>query len=248
MTKKKFSIFSISCFIVTILLFALTLIVGHYKATSIPNSDFGNKGVLGYTLFGIMMIAPICGFILALIGKKGPLKMTGIIGNLVVFFTISLFIAGVAFYDIIDEKVVVKNEKVDVEQKNQVNDTTQQEDLATSEITSYPIYGGWMNDESYILIQSDSDDGDDRTKFILEKIPKKGKDKNLFHFQLPESTGLKRTGIISSKESNRTSFLILELNKKITELTVTLPNEKPVTYKMSDIEPQEFNPDYEWEF
>ncbi|MBT2668886.1 hypothetical protein J7J00_26150 [Bacillus sp. ISL-4] len=247
--KKKLSIFSISCFMVTILLFVLTLIIGHNKATSIPTSDFGNNGIFGYTIFGIMMIAPICGLILALIGEKGSLKMTGIIGNLVVFFSISLFIAGVAFYDTIDDKVVETNEKVDVEpeQKNQADDSTKQEDIATSETTRYPIYGGWMDDESYILIKSDGDGGEGRTKFILEKIPKKGKDKILFHFQLAESTGLKRTGIIVSKESNRTSFLTLELNKEITELTITLPNEKPVTYKMSEIEPQEFNPDYEWE-
>jgi len=97
-TKKKFSIFSISCFVVTILLFALTLILGHYKATSIPDSDFGNNGIFGYTIFGIIIIAPICGFILALIGEKGSLKMTGIIGNLVVLFTISLFTTLAVFY------------------------------------------------------------------------------------------------------------------------------------------------------
>ncbi|MBR8644222.1 hypothetical protein KEH51_05035 [[Brevibacterium] frigoritolerans] len=208
------------------------MIIGHYKAISIPTSDFRNNGIFSYTIFGIMTIAPICGFVLALIGEKGSLKITGIIGNLVVFFSISLFIAGVAFYDTIDEKVVISNDKVDIEQeqKTQLNDSIQQEDIATSETTRYPIYGGWMDDESYILIKSDGDGGEGRTKFILEKY-RKGKRKILLQFQLAESAGLKRTGIIATKESNRTSFLTLELNKEITGLTIKLPNENPLHIK-----------------
>ncbi|MFE5430524.1 hypothetical protein [Peribacillus simplex] len=104
-----------------------------------------------------------------------------------------------------------------------------------------------MNGGSYILIKSDGDDGEGRANFTLEKFTKAGKDKIIKHFQLSESTGSKLTGIIFSTESNKTSFLTLELNKEKTEITVTLPNEKPVTYKQAEIEPQEFNPDYEWE-
>ena len=74
-----------------------------------------------------------------------------------------------------------------------------------------------------------------------------GKDKTIKHFQLAESTGSKLTGIIFNKKSNKTSFLTLELNKDNKEMTVTLPNEKPDTYKEADIEPGEFNSDYEWE-
>ncbi|MDQ7862061.1 hypothetical protein RCO48_17045 [Peribacillus frigoritolerans] len=47
------------------------------------------------------------------------------------------------------------------------------------------------------------------------------------------------------KGRNRTSFLTLELNKDKTEITITMPNEKPVTYKEAKIEPDEFNPEYE---
>ncbi|MGE7759639.1 hypothetical protein [Peribacillus sp. NPDC097895] len=146
-----------------------------------------------------------------------------------------------------EQEQVIKNEKVDVEQKYDVKDSTQQEEVPSYEAPKYHIYGGWMNSGSYILIKSDGDDGEGRSKFTLEKFTKTGKDKIIKHFQLSESTGSKLTGIISSKESNRTSFLTLELNKEKTEITVTLPNEKPVTYKEAEIEPQEFNHDYEWE-
>ncbi|MBD8589756.1 hypothetical protein IFT92_18340 [Peribacillus simplex] len=98
MTKKKFSIFSISCFVVTILLFIMTMMLGHYAATTMSSSDYSSTGFFGYLIFGIMIIAPIIGFILAFKGEKGSLKLTGIIGNLFVFFTISLFIGGVAFF------------------------------------------------------------------------------------------------------------------------------------------------------
>ena len=145
-----------------------------------------------------------------------------------------------------EQEMVIKPERVDVREGNEVQKSKPQDNVPSYEAPKYHIYGGWMNDESYILIKSDGDGGEGRTKFTLEKIPKKGKGKILKHFQLPESTGSKLTGIISNKESNKTSFLTLELNKEKTEITVTFPNEKPVTYKEAEMEPQEFNPDYEW--
>ncbi|WP_347941475.1 hypothetical protein AAEY33_04995 [Peribacillus simplex] len=105
-------------------------------------------------------------------------------------------------------------EKVDVEQKNEVQDYKQQEDVPSYEAPKYHIYGGWMNGGSYILIKSDGDDGEGRAKFTLEKFTKAGKDKIIKHFQLSESTGSKLTGILFGTESNKTSFLRLELNKE----------------------------------
>ncbi|PAL12060.1 hypothetical protein [Peribacillus simplex] len=92
--KKKISIISISYFVATILLFILTLIIGQYIATNSYNSSVH----FGFTLALIMMIAPIIGFILAFIGEKGTLKITGIVGNLFAFFTISIFVTLVFFY------------------------------------------------------------------------------------------------------------------------------------------------------
>lgn len=146
-----------------------------------------------------------------------------------------------------DNEQDMKNEKVDVEQKIEVQDSTQKEDIPSYEAPKFQIYGGWMNDESYILIKSDGYDGKNRSKYIVEKFTKTGKDKTIKHFQLAKSTGSKLTGILFNKKSNKTSFLTLELNKDHTEITVTLPNEKPDTYKNADIEPEEFNSEYEWE-
>ncbi|MDF9759307.1 hypothetical protein OKW24_001080 [Peribacillus simplex] len=80
-------------------------------------------------------------------------------------------------------------------------------------------------------------------KYILQKIPKKGKEKVIKHLQLTESTGNKVTAIIYSEDSNKTSFLTLKMNK---EKTITMQNEKPVTYKKTDLIPSEFNPEYVW--
>ncbi|MCK1995572.1 hypothetical protein MPH61_23835 [Peribacillus muralis] len=146
-----------------------------------------------------------------------------------------------------EQEQVIKNERVDVEQKSELQDSTHQENVPSYEAPKYHIYGGWMNGGSYILIKSGDDDNEAKDKFILEKFTKTGKDKIIKHFQLSKTTGSKLTGIISSKETNRTSFLTLELNKEKTEITVTLPNEKSVTYKQAEIKPEEFNSDYEWE-
>lgn len=149
-----------------------------------------------------------------------------------------------------DNEQVVKNEKVDAPKQNEVQNST--ETTKQSIQASYQgdpknyISGGWMNDESYITIISDFDGGKDKTKFMLEKIPKKGKEKILKRFQVTDSsTGNKLIAMIFSKELNRTSFLTLELNKDKTEITITMPNEKPVTYKEAKIQPDEFNPEYE---
>ncbi|MGE7878523.1 hypothetical protein [Peribacillus muralis] len=146
-----------------------------------------------------------------------------------------------------EQEQVIKNEKVEVEQKNEVQDSLKLENVSSYDAPKYHIYGGWMNGGSYILIKSDSVDVEDRGKFSIEKFTKTGKGKMIKHFQLSKSSGSKLTGIITSKESNKTSFLSLELNVEKNEITITLPKEKPVTYKHAEIKPEEFNPDYVWE-
>lgn len=75
--------------------------------------------------------------------------------------------------------MVIKPERVDVQEKKEVQKTTPEDNVPSYEAPRYHIYGGWMNDESYILIKSDDAGGEDRSKFTLEKIPKKGKGKIL---------------------------------------------------------------------
>ncbi|MGE6377986.1 hypothetical protein [Peribacillus muralis] len=149
-----------------------------------------------------------------------------------------------------DNEQVTKNEQVDAPKQNEVQDSTETnkktiQGAYEADPKNY-ITGGWMNDESYITIINEYNGGKDKTKFILEKVPKKGYEKILKHFQVTESsTGNKLTAVIFGKESNRTSFLTLELNKDKTEITITMPNENPITYKETKIEPDEFNPEYE---
>ncbi|RRN71931.1 hypothetical protein EI200_09805 [Peribacillus simplex] len=136
-------------------------------------------------------------------------------------------------------------EEADVPQQNQVQDPTQQNKEPSFSAPKYHMTGGWTNDEFYIMINGSSDiKGAD--KYILQKIPKKGKEKVIKHLQLTESTGNKLTAIIYSEDSNKTSFLTLEMNKEKTEITITMQNEKPVTYKKTDLIPSEFNPEYVW--
>ncbi|MFJ7942032.1 hypothetical protein ACIQYG_26805 [Peribacillus sp. NPDC096622] len=142
-----------------------------------------------------------------------------------------------------DNELDFKNELVDTPQQNEVQDSTQQNIEPSYDAPRYHMTGGWTNGEYYIMINGSSDITGS-AKYILQKIPKKGKEKVVKHLQLTESTGNKLTAIIYSEDSNRTSFLTLEMNKEKTEITITMPNEKPVTYKKTDIMPFEFNPEY----
>ena len=49
-----------------------------------------------------------------------------------------------------DNEQDMKNEKVDVEQKREVQDSTQHEDIPSYEAPKFQIYGGWMNDQSIL--------------------------------------------------------------------------------------------------
>ncbi|MEF2096942.1 hypothetical protein V3595_20150 [Bacillus sp. CFBP9009] len=139
-----------------------------------------------------------------------------------------------------DNELDFKNELVDTPQQNEVQDSPPE---PSYDAPRYHMTGGWTNGEYYIMINGSSDIKGS-AKYILQKIPKKGKEKVVKHIQLTESTGNKLTAIIYSEDSNRTSFLTLEMNKEKTEITITMPNEKPVTYKKTDIMPFEFNPEY----
>ncbi|MFJ8071809.1 hypothetical protein ACIQZD_23225 [Peribacillus sp. NPDC096447] len=110
------------------------------------------------------------------------------------------------------------------------------------EAAKYHIYGGWITDKSYIMISLSDNKG-----YILENIGKKNEKKDRKYFKLAESTDNKITAIMPSKEgSNRNSFFTLELNKEENELTITMPNENPVTYIKATMDPEEFNPEFVW--
>ena len=87
-----------------------------------------------------------------------------------------------------------KNELVDVDtpQQNEVQDSTQQNTELSYDAPRYHMTGGWTNGEYYIMINGSSDI-EGSAKYILQKIPKKGKEKVVKHLQLTESTGNKLT-------------------------------------------------------
>ncbi|MGG0413822.1 hypothetical protein [Peribacillus simplex] len=160
-------------------------------------------------------------------------------------FTVGLLVLGSLAACDNQEEQVVNYEKEEVPKQNVVQDSTQQNKESSFNAPKYHMSGGWTNDEFYIMIHGSSDIKG-AGKYTLQKIPKKGKEKVVKHIQLTESTGNKLTAIIYSEDSNKTSFLTLVMNKERTEITITMPNEKPVTYKKADIMPFEFNPEYVW--
>ena len=127
------------------------------------------------------------------------------------------------------EKKVTKNSK----------DTTP---ILAHERAHNSIYGGWITDTSYIIISNGSEEK------MLENIGKKNEKKDIINFKLTDTPSKnKLTAIKASKEgTNRSSFFTLELNKDKDELTITMPNEKPVTYKKATMDPEEFNPEFVW--
>ncbi|MDM5360668.1 hypothetical protein [Peribacillus sp. ACCC06369] len=157
-------------------------------------------------------------------------------------FTVGLLALGsLAACD--NEQELVNYEKEEAPKQKVVKDSTQQNKESSFNSPKYHMSGGWTNDEFYIMIHGSSDIKG-AGKYVLQKIPKKGKEKVVKHLQLTESTGNKLTAIIYSEDSNKTSFLTLEMNKERNEITITMPNEKPATYKETDIMPFEFNPEY----
>ena len=136
---------------------------------------------------------------------------------------------------------VKHTEKVDNQEGTTKEEPTRTNSVPSYEVTKYHIYGGWMTDKTYIVISSNGDE------LKYENIKKKNEKKDIRYFKLAESTGNKMTAVLYSKEkTNRTSFITLELNKDRTELTITMPNEKPVTYTKAMMDPEEFNPEFEW--
>ncbi|MCK1992344.1 hypothetical protein GW626_18485 [Peribacillus muralis] len=140
------------------------------------------------------------------------------------------------------EKEQVKHtEKVDTQEGLTKEEPTETNRVPSYEAPKYHIYGGWVTDKTYIVISSNGDG------LTYENIKKKNEKKDIRYLKLAESTGHKLIAVSYSKEkTNRTSFITLDLNKERTELTITMPNEKPVTYTKAMMDPEEFNPEFEW--
>jgi hypothetical protein len=82
-----------------------------------------------------------------------------------------------------DNELDFKNELVDTPQQNEVQDSPQQNTEPSYDAPRYHMTGGWTNGEYYIMINGSSDIKGS-AKYILQKIPKKGKEKVVKHMQL----------------------------------------------------------------
>ncbi|MFJ7637783.1 hypothetical protein ACIQXR_14865 [Peribacillus sp. NPDC097224] len=137
------------------------------------------------------------------------------------------------------------------EGKFQVQETKEGKDLVeTSDVPSYKtpkyfgsqLYNYWISNDTYLIIMRD-----EISTYTLQRITKNEIDP-LRHFEIVNPTGSTITGILYNEENrNRTTLFTLKLSEDKRKLTITMPNEKPITYKETDLEPNEFNPRFIWE-
>ncbi|AXN38112.1 hypothetical protein CN689_08850 [Peribacillus butanolivorans] len=103
------------------------------------------------------------------------------------------------------------------------------------------MYSYWVAEGSFLVILRD-----EISTFTMQRITKDDIGP-IRHFEIIEPTDNKITGVLYSVEKqNRTSLFTLELSEDKTELTITLPNKKPVTFKETEMAPEEYNASYTW--
>ncbi|MGM9954615.1 MAG: hypothetical protein ACI35J_02005 [Peribacillus sp.] len=105
------------------------------------------------------------------------------------------------------------------------------------------LYGGWISEGTYLLILRDP-----ISTYTMQRITRDDYEE-VRHFEIVKPIDHTMTGVLYNEEHrNRTTTFTLKLNDDHTKLTITMPDEPPVTYKQTVMEPNEFNPTYEWEF
>ncbi|MGE7602393.1 hypothetical protein ACQKL5_07750 [Peribacillus sp. NPDC097675] len=142
-----------------------------------------------------------------------------------------------------EEQQIPMRDKEHAQAKKQVEDVSR-EDVPSNKAAKYNgkhLYGNWIKGESFLLIARDQ-----VSNFTMQRITRSDYEKEQ-HFEIAEPVDNNLTGILyNENQRNRTTTFTLKLNEDYTELTITMPNESPVTYKQTEIEPEEFNPTYKW--
>ena len=140
-----------------------------------------------------------------------------------------------------DEQQAIQEGKNQVEGKELI----QSSDVPTYMSPKYfggKLYNHWISNDAFLIIMRD-----DKSTYTLQRITK-NEIETLRHFEIVEPTDSTITGILYNEEKrNRTSFFTLKFSEDKKKLTVTMPNEKPITYSETVKDPIEFNPDYEGE-
>lgn len=145
-----------------------------------------------------------------------------------------------------DEQQVIQEEKFQVQEKNEGKDTVETGDVPSYLAPKYygsHLYNYWISGDTFLILMRD-----EISTYTLQKITK-NEIGPIRHFEIVEPTDSTITGILYNEENrNRTSIFTLKLSEDKKKLTVTIPNEKPMTYRETDSTPEEFNPSYVWEY
>ena len=144
-----------------------------------------------------------------------------------------------------DEEQVIQEGKFQVQEKKEGKDSIKSNEVPSYKSPKYygsQLYNHWISSEAFLIIMRD-----DRNTYTLQRITK-NEVEPLRHFEIVEPTDSMITGILYNEEKrNRTSLFTLEFSEDKRKLTVTMPNEKPITYNETVKDPIEFNPNYEGE-
>lgn len=100
--RRRYTTLSFICLGVTIVTFFIIFLLGNYAST-MKSEQYSNSGIVGYTLFSIVIVTPILGVILGFKGEKGLFKIIAIFANTGALMTLSLFVGAMAFYDMLNE-------------------------------------------------------------------------------------------------------------------------------------------------
>lgn len=143
-----------------------------------------------------------------------------------------------------EEQQTTTMDKENVQAKKQVEDVKSREDVPSYKAAKYNgryLYGYWVTGGSYLLISRDQ-----VSTYTMQRITRSDYEEER-NFEIIEPIDNNLTGILyNANQRNRTTTFTLKFNEDHTKLTVTMPNESPVTYKQTVVEPEEFNPTFKW--
>ena len=158
---------------------------------------------------------------------------------IVCFFVISSLVA-------CEEQSTFDRGKENVQAEKQVEDVLTREEVPSYEKAKYNgrhLYGYWISEGTFLLITRDP-----ISTYTMQRITRNDYEKER-HFEIVEPIDNNLTGILyNENQRNRTTTFSLKLSEDHTKLTITMPNESPVTYKQTVVEPEEFNPTYKWRY
>ncbi|MGX9134549.1 hypothetical protein ACWV26_09245 [Rummeliibacillus sp. JY-2-4R] len=96
MNKRQINLISSICFIGTVASFLVCLLLDRYASSSIENNNY--VGLLWYIFYVLVFTSPLAGVLIASMGKRGSMKKGLILGNLIAFLTLSIFVSSLVYH------------------------------------------------------------------------------------------------------------------------------------------------------